>query len=148
MTNSPRTGRAGSWRRRFLPHASKGDATGRICCLCCSEPRLSFMAGSPAPAESRVCWENYGFWFHPKGSPIHPLYHPSLCSPPPSPPAPTTPAAPRPPQHLTLHLTSLSADTCWNEEQPFAPRTKTTLPPPSPLRAVIGKLLKYCDHLQ
>lgn len=53
-----------------------------------------------------------------------------------------------PPWQLTLHLTSFFTDTCWNEEQPLAPWTNVTLPFSSPWRAVIGKHLKHCDHLQ
>lgn len=46
------------------------------------------------------------------------------------------------------HPTGFFTDTCWNEEQPSGPWTNTVPPPSSPLRAVIGKHLKYCDHLQ
>lgn len=119
--------------------ASDGEAA-------CSLRTLSFIRGRLHYTGQVTCLPEE-LWFLtlnafldlPRGSTVHPHLHPPVCKP---------TSTPWPLWDLTVRLTSFFTDTCRNEDHPSAPWTKITPPLSSPRRAVIGKHLKYCDHLQ
>lgn len=135
------------WRRRD----HKGLAAYVV-----QKPKSYLCQAAPhQPRITRGSWKNYGFWHSMfvclfvcfLDLPGGPLVLPHFIRP----SAIHTPSDPgRLPSHpdTSPQLTSFFPDTCWNGEQPFAPWKNTTLLPSSPLRAVRGKHLKYCDHLQ
>lgn len=113
----------------IFSRANEGAASTGICCLCSSD--LESYSVCSAPAEFRLSRKNDGFDIRCFSRPTQRVYSPPSL---PSIPLQSTflnrPALLRLLRPLPLRLPSFFTDTCWNEEEPFAPWTKSLLPCP------------------
>ena len=107
-------------------HTSEWEATPRICCLCCgSEPWVLFMAGCTMRAVlflmGKLWFLTFSVFSVPAQRVHSPSSVPSTPQQPTSLPSASTAPTPQPARDLTLCLTSIFTDTCWNEEPPLLP---------------------------